>query len=128
MKKKENKFYYWIISYGDEGNRYLISGSENGQGAKTAEEAKTTAFQLGLTKFGIKAYPTMNMSIALEYFTGKHTWIKGGNKEKTILISKESHSDWLKKMTKLSKSNKNKKSSSMNIPATSAAFNIINHK
>jgi hypothetical protein len=65
-----SKNFYWIIAYMDN-QPYLIGGNGGEQGVKTEEEAKTNAFQLGLTNFQIKAYPTMNMQAASAFFRGK---------------------------------------------------------
>lgn len=65
-----SKNYYWIIAYMDE-QPYLIGGNGGEQGVKTEEEARASAFQLGLTNFQIKAYPTMSLQSASAFFRGK---------------------------------------------------------
>ena len=64
------KKYYWIIAY-LEGQPYLIGGNGEAQGVKTEEEARTNAFNLGLTNFEIRAFPTISMQAANAFFRGK---------------------------------------------------------
>ena len=53
------RWYWWLVAKEDSGQRYLIFGSD-----KSEEEARQKGFELGMSDFDIKRFPTRDVNAA----------------------------------------------------------------
>ena len=54
--------YYWLVCKDENGQRYLIFGSD-----KTADEARQVGFSMGLNDFEIRKFPSRDIATCSHY-------------------------------------------------------------